>query len=308
MITAVTFNAAIDKTYVINCFRKNEVNRAGKVILEPGGKGNNVAKVLKVLGIPVTASGFAGGINGQWIEMLLEEKEIQHDFIRIAGESRMCISIIEDESTQEQTELLEKGPHVTEGDWLKWMGKLSGYAAKSRYVVFSGSLPEGLSSDAYKESIKIVNEAGSKAVLDSSGLALIKGIEGVPHFIKPNRHEFLALIQKEEFVMSDFISFADDLHTKGTEYVCVTLGKEGAVLSHFGKIFAAAPPSIKAINAVGSGDAFFAGMLAGLYRKKDPAEALNLAIASSAANALQLAAGSVSIKEITEQLKKIQET
>lgn len=305
MITAVTYNAALDKTYVLDCFKKNEVNRPEKVLFEPGGKGNNVAKVLHTLGIPVTASGFTGGSNGRLIERLLEEKGIQHDFIRIKGDSRTCISIVEKESLAEQTELLENGPEAAEADWMKWKDKLSELAAKSRFVVFSGSLPQGLSSEAYKESISLVHEAGSKAALDTSGTALLKGIESAPFLIKPNCHEFLSLIQKEEFLMSDFVSFADDLHTKGTEYVCVTLGKEGAVLSERGNIFAARPPSIKAVNAVGSGDAFLAGMLAGLYQKKEPADALALAIASSAANALKWSAGSISKNDIAEQLKKI---
>ena len=65
MITTVTLNVAIDKAYVIDALNKGEVMRVQKCSNTAGGKGLNVAKVVKLCGEPVTAAGFVGGNSGK---------------------------------------------------------------------------------------------------------------------------------------------------------------------------------------------------------------------------------------------------
>ena len=102
MITTVTLNSAIDKTYYVNRLGLNQVNRVSQMFAEPGGKGNNVAKVIKPLGIPVTASGFAGGHNGRKISEDLESLKINHRFVETTGESRICLNIIDEATGSKQ--------------------------------------------------------------------------------------------------------------------------------------------------------------------------------------------------------------
>ena len=70
MITTVTLNASIDKAYVMErAIENGTVMRVKEVRNTAGGKGLNVAKVARMCGADVQATGFAGGINGQYLEV-----------------------------------------------------------------------------------------------------------------------------------------------------------------------------------------------------------------------------------------------
>ena len=48
MILTVTLNVAIDKRYVVDDFKVDEVNRVLECDYQPGGKGINVSKAAKL--------------------------------------------------------------------------------------------------------------------------------------------------------------------------------------------------------------------------------------------------------------------
>ena len=76
MILTVTLNTAIDKTLAVPNFRLGRRHRTVDQTTMPGGKGVNVARVLKTLGAPVIATGLAGGATGTRImATLLNELE-----------------------------------------------------------------------------------------------------------------------------------------------------------------------------------------------------------------------------------------
>lgn len=106
MITTITLNAALDTTYVLSDFRVGQTNRIERSHTEPGGKGVNVAKVLHKLEIPVTAGGFIGGRNGNELTERLKEMKLKQNFITVPGETRTCLSII-DETFKQETEILD---------------------------------------------------------------------------------------------------------------------------------------------------------------------------------------------------------
>ena len=64
MIVTVTLNAAIDRTLTVPNFQRGQRHRASAGVTLAGGKGINVARTLKALGVPVVATGLVGGSTG----------------------------------------------------------------------------------------------------------------------------------------------------------------------------------------------------------------------------------------------------
>src|SRR5213078_938216 len=117
MIITVTLNAAIDKTLAVPNFRLGRRHRAVEQTAMAGGKGVNVARALKTLGMPVIATGVAGGPTGtRIIEQL-------NDFVRIRDESRTSTAVV-DPTTGDQTEINEKGPAVSDAELDLFVDKL----------------------------------------------------------------------------------------------------------------------------------------------------------------------------------------
>ena len=64
MIVTVTLNAAMDRTLSVPNLQLGQRHRASLSFASAGGKGINVARALKRLGVPVVATGLTGGRNG----------------------------------------------------------------------------------------------------------------------------------------------------------------------------------------------------------------------------------------------------
>jgi tagatose 6-phosphate kinase len=299
MITTVTLNAAIDKTYYVDRFELGKVNRVPKVLAVPGGKGINVARVLTQLGAQVTATGFVGGKNGEFIAEQLDKQGIPNDFVKVEGESRLCLNIIDAE--RRSTELLEPGAAIPEAALQQMLDKIRSLAGKSSLIAMSGSLPAGVPDDYYAELIRAARAVGCRVLLDTSKSPLLKGIEAVPYFIKPNEDEVKALLDPSD-QQADLHRQILALNERGIAYVIVTLGAEGSIAGVEGKLYRIRAPKVEAVNTVGCGDSFVAGMAFALERGDDAESALRLATAAGTANALTLEAGNVR-KDDVERLQ-----
>lgn len=298
MIATITLNSAIDRTYYVNGFAAGGVHRVARKIDEPGGKGNNVAKVARQLGSDVTASGFTAGGSGAFIEERLAERGIGADFVRIDGESRVCLNIV-DETNGASTELLEAGPAVAPQDIERLKATVRALAARNRVVAMSGSLPPGAPASLYAELIGIVREAGALAFLDTSGAAFAAALPARPDAIKPNEQELAAWAGRESLSEEEVVAAALRL-SQDVPNVCVTLGGRGAIAVLDGRVFRVTPPAIRAVNTVGCGDAFVAGLAVATARGVAPEERLRLAAAAAAANALSERAGDADPARVRE--------
>ena len=113
MIVTVTLNAAIDRTLLVPNFQLGHRHRASTSLSSAGGKGINVARALKRLGVPVVCSGLSGGRTGVQIVERLTSEGLLNDFVRIRGESRTSTAVI-DPTSNVYTEINEWGPEVEE--------------------------------------------------------------------------------------------------------------------------------------------------------------------------------------------------
>ena len=115
MILTVTLNTSIDKLYLMESIRPETVMRVKEVHNSAGGKGLNVSRTAAGLGEAVTAMGFTGGFNGQYLESLISGQGVRCAFTHVAGETRSCINCW-DLSDNRSTEYLEPGVPVTAED------------------------------------------------------------------------------------------------------------------------------------------------------------------------------------------------
>lgn len=302
MILTITLNPSVDISYKLDSLHLNEVNRCYRVIKTAGGKGLNVTRVIRLAGENVCATGFLGGTTGKFIENVLNENNINHQFISIQGETRHCIAILHN---GKQTEILEAGPCITEEESSTFIENYKIIIDNFDVIVASGSLPIGLDSSFYQKLINIANEKGKKFILDTSGEALAEGLKANPYLIKPNKDELSKLLNTEITSIQDAKEAINHLKKQfDIEYIIVSLGEKGAVGFHGGKFYISTPPKVRAVNPVGSGDSMIAGFAIAISRNLDPIEILKYGCAFGTLNAIEEKTGYIQPKLINSFITK----
>lgn len=282
-VLAVTLNAAIDKRYDIASLTVGQVHRVVQVSAGPGGKGINVARAVRLCGRAAVATGFVAGSAGRFITERIVELGITDAFIRVAGESRTCINVVDDAGRS--TELLEPGVQVTAADIRRLVRQFEDLLDGVRVVTLSGSAPAGCPDDVYVPLILAARRAGRAVVLDTSGPLLAAGLEAGPTVAKPNRGELAALVGADLPDLASLVDAARAVRHPGTEWVVVSLGSDGAVAVGDRRAVHVGAPVVSAINPVGCGDVLVGGLAAGLAAGLDVEVALPLAVRISAASA-----------------------
>jgi 1-phosphofructokinase len=258
-VVAVTLNPTIDYTGGVSHFTTGQVNRVASVRSNPGGKGLNAAMALADYGLKVAVTGFLGKENRGVFEPLLLQKEIRDHFIRVPGQTRLAIKIIDD-VRQETTDINFPGPVVGSMD----LGDLQQHldSLKASWYLFGGSLPPGVPDTIYRDLILKLKKRGKNVVLDSSGEPLRLGIEAAPDIIKPNWPEIEMLVGEKLPDISAVLQAARSLLSRGIQLVVVSMGAEGACFVTADKTIIAQPPQIVVHSTVGAGDAMVAGVVA----------------------------------------------
>lgn len=305
MILCVNPNAAIDKTLVVEHFQLNAIHRPVLELALPGGKGCNVARAVKTLGQQPVVTGWVGGHHGQFIEQGLQAEGILAAFIHTSVESRDCTSIL-DTATGSLTEIYERGRPVTPQELEAFYDNFQGWLAKVDLVTFSGSLPPGVPGDFYAHLIGMARAAGVTTLLDSSGEPLRLGLEaGRPDLLKCNRAELSGITGQPLDNLEDLRRVVRDLSTRLGPRLVITLGGAGAVAADGERIWLAQAPHIEVVSAVGSGDAFLAGLACGMLGEQSFEAVLRLAVAAGSANALQIGAGRLLPADVERLLPEV---
>src|SRR5215213_3975212 len=221
MIITVTLNTAIDKTLSVPNFRLGRRHRTVEQTTMPGGKGVNVARVLKTLGTPVIATGLAGGATGTRIVDQLTQLSVLSDFVRIREESRTNTAVI-DPTTGEQTEINERGPKVSEQEAELFVDKLLYLAKGASMCVFAGSLPRDVDVDVYARLIRELRRLGVVTVVDTDGDPLRRAVRAEPDVVSPN------VLEAEELVGHEFND--DEDRTYAVQEVC-DMGAREAIMT-----------------------------------------------------------------------------
>ncbi|MEK3789664.1 1-phosphofructokinase family hexose kinase [Paenibacillus sp. FSL K6-1230] len=308
MITTVTLNAAIDKIFTLPGFALNKAHRVQDPITVPGGKGINVARVLRCLNQPVTATGLIAGHNGRLLLDGLHQEGVPADFIDIGhGETRLAITML-DPLTGTQTECIEEGPPVEDKHLISLRNKVQLLAARSSWVIFSGSLPAGCPVDLYAELCQLAKSQGAKVALDTSGEALLAGLEGLPDLVKPNEEEAVRYAGAVSSGREHLQTAALRLTEAGAGMVVISMGGRGAVAAHAGRLYEVSLPPLSIVSPLGSGDAMVAGLVTAQLQQRSTLEVLRYGAACGTAAAMHAMAGFVELDTVNDLFSDIQAT
>lgn len=305
MIFTVTLNPAVDREMTVDAIAFNTVLRATNWQVDCGGKGFNVARMLTSLSTPSVALGFAAGKSGEMLETKLHSLGIETEFVWVKGETRTNVSIVSAENGQ-YVKVNEPGPTITEDDLAHLTKMIHNRVEAGDWWVLAGSLPPGVAPDYYAELINIIQSAGAKVFLDTSGEALRHNCAASPLLVKPNDEEAHELTGLPVGTMQEVAAAGKAIAGMGPTSVIISLGKEGAVLVDKGKAWLAASPQIVAANPVGAGDSMVAGIIWGLSRGDSLQDALCKGIACGAATASQKGTSVGSLEQVNQLLAKVQ--
>jgi 1-phosphofructokinase len=279
-IATVTLNPAIDQTVRVANFQRDTVNRAQEMRLDAGGKGVNVASFLAGYGCPVAVTGFLGEENSEIFERLFARKGIEDRFIRIPGQTRIGVKIV-DEVNQQTTDINLPGQALPSEALDMLFRTVEELSASYDWFVLAGTLPPGVPTSIYATLINQLKSQGKHVVLDASHEALREGVRAGPTIVKPNRFELQELVGYSLHDEGAILQAATELLKTGMQIVAVSSGPQGALFVDSEMALLAVPPGVVVKTTVGAGDALVAGIMAGLAQGLNLVETARLATAFS---------------------------
>ena len=305
MIVTLTPNPSLDRTVTLpGPLVRGGVNPLSGVVVEPGGKGVNVARVLVSAGQRATAVLPASAHDPLLLALdAAASAGLSARAVTVAAPVRVNTAVTEPDGTT--TKLNEPGAALSpqEVDAVETAlleavtAAAAGEGAGARHwAVLSGSLPPGVPADWYARLVRLLRESapGLRIAVDTSDeplTALAAGLpEVAPDLIKPNGEELGQLVglpadramALEEGAMSgDLAPVADAariLVDLGLGAVMATLGPAGAVLVTGEGAWHATAPEVPVVSTVGAGDSSVAGYVLADVRGGDEAERLRTAM------------------------------
>ena len=298
MTLVICPNLALDRMLTTDVVRPGGMSRCRELRTQTGGKGANVLRATKALGGEGLLLGFAPGRTGRLIVELAKDEGLELEAVAAAGEARISTVVLADNGSV--TRLYEAGPAVgaaAERALTDLAGRRPAFPGE--WAIVTGAAPPGVSPGLYAALVRAARDAGYRVLVDATGDQLAGALREQPDLVKVNAAEArtVAAAPPEARCGDEAGASADSLVIEGLELagrLCdagaagavITLGAAGAtgVLDH--EEWRVATPPVRAVNTVGSGDCFSAGLTLALQRGEGAAAALRLAAAAGAANAV----------------------
>jgi 1-phosphofructokinase family hexose kinase len=274
----------VDRTLFIDGLKPHDANRVVRCETDAGGKGINAARIIAELGVPVVATGFLGGRTGIYVESVLEDENVEAEFVTVASETRLNISV-EDGTGSPPTTFNQPGSAIPDQDLRNLHAVLERRLQGCKFATAGGSLPPNIESNIYSEFVEAARIHGVKMAVDADGDSLKQALTAKPFLVKPNAAEAERLLGEPVETLRGAVRAGEQILRFGAEIAIVSMGEEGAALVTKGVALIAEPPSIDAKSSIGAGDSMVGGFLAGLHLGLTIQDAFRLGAAAGAATA-----------------------
>ncbi|MGJ4928970.1 1-phosphofructokinase family hexose kinase [Bradyrhizobium sp. HKCCYLS2038] len=305
-IVTITPNPAVDVSTVVERIVPVTKLRGTTQHRDPGGGGINVARVITRLGGDVTALYPVGGPTGLLLKQLVEAEGVLSRTWTTAEDTREDF-FVQERATGQPYRFILPGPTLTEAEWQAGLALLAGLAPFPRFVVGSGSLPQGVPTDYYARLAAIARARGAQFVLDTSGPALAAAVEHGVDLIKPSLHEMRDLVGGDLPDAAAWETAARKLVATGrVATVALTMGHLGALLVTSDRVLRAKPLTMVPVTAVGAGDSFLGALIAKLAAGERLDDAFRFAVAAGAAALLRTGTALCDPADVSRLLADVQ--
>ena len=276
-VAVLSLNPAVDMTYEVPRLIADQKAHAVATRFDPGGNGINVGRALKRLETFAYSYCVVAGEIGELLKHLLRQQLDWVDYEEVEGETRINGTAIE-QHPRAQYEISGIGPTIPPSQLDNLLERFEEQAGKG-FGVLTGSTQNGVPPELYADLIRRITARGGRAVVDSHDEALRLAIEARPFLIKPNRYELETLLGRRLKDTETVAAEARVLQRSGVNYVCVSLGEDGALLTGPDNSYYAPAPKVDVRSSVGAGDSMVGALVAAFSRDIAPPEALRLGVA-----------------------------
>jgi len=298
----VCLNPTLQKTLRFSSIYPGTVNRTGDHRLDASGKGINVTRVLTQLGKnSVHLTQLGGGLRPLFLS-LCEQDGLSVQWVESESQIRFCYTLLSEGNAV--TELVEESEPVAAQTEDRLLEKLDDILAKTpdlNWLIISGTKAAGFSDVVIPAMTQKAKEKGLKVILDIKGKDLTESLKYQPDIVKPNLFEFAAgfapgLIRNNELITIDdstkeqIKSAVLDMAQKYKCRVILTNGSRKIIAASADKMsgdgfFEIEVRPVKAVNSIGCGDSFTAGLASALEEGAGFREAIGEGCRCGALNA-----------------------
>lgn len=308
-VLCVTLNPCLDKTLTVPAWKPGDNVRGTAVREVVGGKGNNVARALIGLGQSARPATFLGGSTGSRCELLLKRDDGMEPLVIASSAETRTILTVRTGETAEQSAFFDPDPAISlhEADLMLEAVRLEFQSGQVQALTLSGSSPSAQTHRLYGDLIRMAKESGITVLLDTYGMALKSLDTSGPDLIQLNRKEVAGIlgVQSDELTESQIFEWLKGWVEKGTRLAVLTQGPEDVLAVSNEGFWRAVPPKIQAVNPIGSGDCFLAGLTYASMRSESVQSQLKFAVACAVANACVWDAGAISMEQVQPWVPQI---
>ena len=300
-VVVLTPNPAVDVTYRVAAQVVGETVRVQTVARRAGGKGINVVRVLRQLGVDSMALQPLGGPTGEWIRTQLVSDGIASISVHAPHETRTTVAVVDD--VVHPTLFSESGGPLNESAWTGLLDAIRQNCEMEGFLVIAGSFPPGTTSANVMSVVSAGHDAGALVIVDTSGISLLAAADAGADYITPNEGELLEATRAG--TLDEGLS---DLLARGARSVIVSRGASGMLFASAdgGRESQRGVPGVTG-NPTGAGDAATAGLVFALTTGLSPSAALTTAAIVGAAAVLSPVAGEIRLRDLPELATQLHE-
>ncbi len=236
-----------------------------------------------------------GGIAGRAIADEFDRLRVPARWIEVAAPTRVCTTLLEDDGPR-TTELVENAGAIAAEELVHFESAYFEAATSAHAVVLTGSIPPGAGADLFR---RLLDATRASAILDIRGPELSAALPCRPLLVKPNREELGHTVGTSLTGDDDLHRAMHELNDGGAQWVVVSQGRHAVWATSAGRLYRLQPPSVRVVNAIGSGDCLAAGIAWQIVQGSEPLAAIRVGMAAASLNATMLLPGRLDPVEVS---------